>query len=151
MKKESFITMVACAAFLLVSCKRGPSKTKEQEAKESEEIAAAAAAASAKFLEEQEAIIRGQCKLKPGAKVHFTPDDDVRLLCRARVKELLKVPGSAEFPSMSSEGLFQSDDGCVRIYSSTVTAKNAFGVEVQNRFTCRWDPRTDVYKVSVSP
>lgn len=87
---------------------------------------------------------RGQCKLKDTQPVFVLDDDDIRYRCQQLVRENLKAPSTADFPSKTEEGFreFKTDDGCHRTYNSYVESQNAFGVQIRTQYSCTFDPRS---------
>ena len=62
--------------------------------------------------------------------------DKYRVSAQMLVNELLLVPDSAEYPALS--GWSFGMEGGVVVVQSTVTSKNAFGVEVKNKFQVKF-------------
>ncbi len=85
-----------------------------------------------------------------GSKVDVAPVDatNMRHACEDLVRSELKSPSSANFPRM--ENREPVNLGCNSAYVGVVEAKNAFGVELRNRFVCTYDPRTASVSVKVS-
>ena len=115
-----------------------------------EQIAASAAAATAKYQADLELSFRKQCKRLDGGLIFPLNDEDLRDLCHAQVRESLKVPGSAEFPSGEDRIRLMTADGCKRTFTSTFVAKNAFGVMVKTGYDCTYDPKTGQVALKVT-
>lgn len=145
-------TVGGLVAFGLLMSALSKPKNPQQAAKEKADLEAYLAAASASAEaqhEEARAMLRKDCKLKPDASVDITPESDVKSTCRDIVRGLLKSPSSAEF-ERDRPG-FVTDDGCRRIYVSSVEALNPFGVKLRNKFECTWDPRTGNISAKMLP
>lgn len=131
----------ACVVCVAVAGHRSPAEKARDNA-----IAASASAEAAKEKAELDARFRKECGVKDGGLIFPIYDRDLKDQCHAQIREGLRVPGSEEFPDDSDRGLV-SDDGCNRIFKSTFTAKNAFGVAVRNSYACTYDPRTGLTSV----
>ncbi|GAA4009325.1 hypothetical protein GCM10022631_22150 [Deinococcus rubellus] len=63
--------------------------------------------------------------------------------CKEAVRAQLKSPDSAKFPSVMTQPdqTKEFGDGS-KIWASSIQAQNAFGTEVNNEFTCTYNPTT---------
>ena len=122
-------------------------KTAAERAQE-EQLAKDNAAQAEKDQAELEARFRRECKVKDGGVVFPIYDDDLVSRCHAEISASVKVPGSEDFPSDDLHPHMVSDDGCNRIFNSSFTAQNAFGVKVRTNYSCTYDPRTSRIKFS---
>lgn len=120
-------------------------KDRAAQAESDRAFAASLASAAASAKAANESFFREHCKLKPNQEVFPADDDKVRDRCRDEVRDHRTVRGSVSFDDQSPE--ITTDDGCNRIVSSTFEGKNAFGVEVRNRYVCSYDPRFGLYGV----
>lgn len=71
--------------------------------------------------------------------------------CRNAVKDQLKSPNSAKFPSSLdlNAAAREMNDGSWAL-GSYVDAQNAFGVEVRNNFICTYNPVTEEIKTQIT-
>jgi hypothetical protein len=108
--------------------------------KESEEELKAREARIAKSKAEKDALEK-RCGKKYGQR---TWEDT----CRDLVKERITYPKTAEFSYFMGASLSNDDENCMQYYSSTVTCKNAFGVEMEYKFVCSFNAKKNLVKLS---
>ena len=110
--------------------------------------ARATAAAQEQQLETERAARRRACALPGDAALH-----EVRSIqgeCQRVMLEEWKWPGSAVFPGVLDEdGPVESPDGCVSVYRSWMIAPDSTGQNGRQSYSCTYDPRTGVAKITL--
>lgn len=123
-------------ALVLVTGCRSKADKEAYEAKRRALVAENAAKDAARA--KAEADLRAACK-DPSVKL---PDNDqVVRWCKDEARSNALDPNSVSFPFF--KGPEPVVNGCLIVYLSTLTATNAAGVEVEKRFRCEYNPKTE--------
>lgn len=96
----------------------------------------------------QTCAAKTSCESRRGLPKEFTRADFL-VACQSKVRAQLKAPSRAEFPGFGEGPRPEYGRNCRLEAESWVDAPNAFNAMLRSKWSCTWDPTTDLMETKL--